>query len=132
MATVNIKDIGRAQVGQQAFIRTRQLGGAVQTGTVDWVGDTVDERTRTQHIRIEVDNAGRRLKPGMFVTATVFTEVKPGVLVVPAAAIQRQNDEANVFVAAGEGRFARPEAELGAGKGRVGGKGGADRVSSGV
>src|SRR3546814_3164219 len=56
MATVNIKDIGRAQVGQQAFIRTRQFGNAVQTGTVDWVGDTVDERTRTQRIRIEVDN----------------------------------------------------------------------------
>lgn len=113
MATVNIKDIGRVQAGQQAFIRTRQPGGAVQTGTVDWVGDIVDERTRTQLVRIEVDNAGGRLKPGMFVTATVFTEVKPGVLAVPATAIQRQKDEAIVFVATGEGRFERREVTLG-------------------
>lgn len=112
MATVNIKDIGRIQHGQQAFVQTRQ-GGTALTGTVDWVGDTVDERTRTQQVRIEIENAGGRLKPGMFVTATVFAEVKPGVLVVPVESVQRQKDEAIVFVAAGEGRFERREVKIG-------------------
>jgi len=112
IATVNIKDIGRVRPGQQAIVRTRK-SGVVLTGTVDWVADIVDEKTRTQQIRIEVEDTAGRLKPGMFVTASVFAETKPDVLVIPVSAVLRQKQNTIVFVDAGGGKFDRREIRTG-------------------
>lgn len=49
--------------------------GEVFEGRVSFIEPIVDERTRTAAVRVAVDNADMRLKPGMFATAIVRAKV---------------------------------------------------------
>ena len=61
---------------------------------VTWLDGTViqrhhrlDETTRTQGLRIEIDNADDRLHPGQFVEVDIVTGTGEPVLAVPSAAV---------------------------------------------
>ena len=113
IASVYEKDIARMKKGQSASVRTKAHADSVFEGKITWVADTMDERTRTLKVRIEVDNTKRLLKPGMFVRANVVVDAKEDVISVPAAAVRRQGGETIVFVDEGGGRFERREVEIG-------------------
>lgn len=113
LATVYMKDVGRVRVGQSAVVTMRSARGERYPGKVTWVSDVIDEKTRTQKVRIEIENHERRLKPGMFVTVEVAADTKNGVIVVPPSAIQMQRGEAIVFLPLGNGQFARREVQIG-------------------
>lgn len=55
-------------------------------GTIFYVGDILDEKTRTIPVVIECANPDKSLKPGMFVTASFETERK-GVIAIPSTAV---------------------------------------------
>src|SRR5262249_59720817 len=67
----------------------------------------IDESTRTARARVEVDNAGGRLRPGMFATAIVTlpdATARPAV-VVPEAAVQRVRGQPTAFVEESPGSY---------------------------
>jgi cobalt-zinc-cadmium efflux system membrane fusion protein len=75
---------------------------------VTHLGDVVDEQTRTVKVRLELSNAERRFKPGMFVTARVATGATgPPVVMVPKDAVVLMDDGPSVFVEEGEALRAR-------------------------
>lgn len=113
IASVYEKDIARIDRGQTASIKTKAYPDRTFEGRLTWVSDTIDERTRTLKVRIEVNNAKRLLKPGMFVRASVIVDAKEGVLSIPASAVRRQGGETIVFVDEGGGRFERRDIEIG-------------------
>ena len=55
-------------------------------GAVTYVAPTVEEKTRTIKVRVEVDNQGGALKPDMFADVELHTDLGTG-LVVPESAI---------------------------------------------
>lgn len=57
--------------GQRAQVTLEALPGEVFEGLVAFVDPRVDERTRTVKVRINLDNARRLLKPGMFAHVTI-------------------------------------------------------------
>jgi multidrug efflux pump subunit AcrA (membrane-fusion protein) len=61
--------------------------------------------TRTAHVRMEFDNPGYLLKPGMFATVQVSAELAPSVLLAPDMAILRSGEKTTVFVALDGGKF---------------------------
>jgi cobalt-zinc-cadmium efflux system membrane fusion protein len=66
----------------------------------------VDAHSRTVPVRIELPNAGGRLKPGMFATAFIGTSgAGEEVVAVPATSLQRMDNQWIVFLPRGEGRF---------------------------
>jgi len=65
----------------------------------------VDEKTRTARVRLEFENPGYFLKPGMFVSAQIVSELKPSVLLVPDSAVLRSGEKNTVFVALPGGKF---------------------------
>lgn len=81
--------------------------GAVARVSVDgitWIDGTViqrhhrlDETTRTQGLRIEVQNVDHRLHPGQFVEAEIVTGSSTPVLAVPSAAVTMIEGEPTVF-----------------------------------
>src|SRR5208337_611358 len=73
-------------------------------GRVTYVYPSVDEKTRTARVRLEFENPGYFLKPGMFVLAQIDTELEASVLLVPGSAVLRSGSRDTVFVTAG-GRF---------------------------
>jgi hypothetical protein len=65
----------------------------------------VDEKTRTATVRLEFENPGYFLKPGMFVSAQIVSELKPSALLVPDSAVLRSGEKNTVFVALPGGKF---------------------------
>ena len=71
-----------------------------------------DEATRTMKVRLETDNPGFVLKPGMFVDVTFAIEM-PASLAVPADAIVDTGLRKTLFVDRGNGFFEPRQVETG-------------------
>jgi hypothetical protein len=65
----------------------------------------VDEKTRTARVRMEFPNPGYALKPGMYATVKVISELAPSALLIPDMAILRSGEKTTVFVALDGGKF---------------------------
>lgn len=61
--------------GQRVTFTVEAHPGELFEGRVSFIEPMVDDRTRTAAVRVAVDNAERRLKPGMFASAVVRTRV---------------------------------------------------------
>ncbi|HEV3026314.1 MAG TPA: efflux RND transporter periplasmic adaptor subunit, partial [Planctomycetota bacterium] len=68
-AEVFEKDLSLIREGRVGEIETEAFPGESFLGKVAFVGQEIDPATRTIKVRVEVDNSGRRLKQGMYVTA---------------------------------------------------------------
>jgi Cu(I)/Ag(I) efflux system membrane fusion protein len=84
-------DLPLLKAGQQVSIRVEALPGETSKGRVTFVDPVVDPNTRTARVRIEVKNRDGRLRPGMFVEASVQSDaareaVEEASLVIPATA----------------------------------------------
>ena len=90
------------------------------SGKVAYVSDAVDIDTRTVRARIDVRNAGRKLRAGMFARVRITdphakreAEHAEPVLVVPRSAVQRDDDDAILFVREERTIFERRRIALG-------------------
>ena len=97
-AAVNERDVPEVRRGAVAHIRLGTGSSEAMDGTVSVLGDLVDPQTRTLPVRISVPNAGIRLRPGMFVTASISESAKRIAMYVPADALQDVNGFKVVFV----------------------------------
>jgi cobalt-zinc-cadmium efflux system membrane fusion protein len=111
-AQVYEKDIAKVKAGQKAEIRVPAYPGQIFHGRVSYIGDVVDEETRTITVRAEVSNDDQRLKPGMFADVDIVLNGDTETLVVPSAAILEEGYQEIVFVKH-EDRFERREIETG-------------------
>ncbi len=68
-------DIGFIHYGQQVQFETEAYPGQVFTGRIAYVDPVLNDATRTVKVRVTVPNMDMRLRPGMFVRATVSAEV---------------------------------------------------------
>jgi len=69
-------------------------------GSVSEISPTVDPTSRTMEVRVNVGNAGSRLKAGMFAKVRVITERKDNIVKIPATALINRFGEQYVFVIA--------------------------------
>ncbi len=105
------------QQGAAVDIRFNAYGIEPRTGTVSFVGRTIDPKTRTFPVEVSLDNADGALKPEMVARLVLTRAVVEGALVVPQNALVRHENGQSLFVVeAGEkGRVARRvEVEVGA------------------
>ncbi len=109
--TVNTKDIGAVRAGQEATVRSSDLGSEV-TGRVSFIGPVVGQETRAATARIVLPNPGRRWRPGLFVTVRLVREATLVQQAVSVDAIQKFRDWHVVFFRFGDWFEARP-VELG-------------------
>ncbi len=63
------------QYGQTVSARSEAWPGDTFTGRVWFINPILNERTRTIKVLLTFDNADRKLKPGMFVSATIRAEL---------------------------------------------------------
>lgn len=104
---------------QLPFIRAGMTTGVTSAqqrrkyqATVSAAQPIFDETTRTMKVRLETDNQGFVLKPGMFVDVEFAIEV-PAALVVPADAIVDTGLRKTLFVDRGNGFFEPRQVETG-------------------
>ncbi|MBN2415982.1 efflux RND transporter periplasmic adaptor subunit [bacterium] len=97
------KDITRVRIGQLVRIRVAAWPDDVFSGRIFYIGGTLNERTRTLDVLVDIDNRHEKLKPGMFADAGIVTGEKARSLVIPVSAVMEDENLQIVFVKEGEG-----------------------------
>ncbi len=100
--TLNEIDASKVQAGQAVELTFDAVDDVTATGTIasiDLVG-TVSQGVVSYKTQIAFDAPDDRIKPGMSVTATITTQSKQNVLLVPAGAVKTRGNSSYVEVAA--------------------------------
>lgn len=106
-------------VGQEVELTVGAVPGTFFKGRVDYIGDLVNETSRTISVRVVVPNPDAKLKPGMFASARLQTGAEsdagsaPSSIVVPRESVQKVGKENVVFVPVGDNQFKPVEVTLG-------------------
>jgi multidrug efflux pump subunit AcrA (membrane-fusion protein) len=104
-ADVYEQDLPYIKLGQEATVTLSYLSDREFRGRVTYIYPNVDEKTRTARVRMEFHNPGYFLKPGMFATVKIVSELEPSALLIPDMAILRSGEKTTVFVALEGGKF---------------------------
>ena len=80
-------DLPWIQYGQPVEFTAEALPGERFTGRISFIDPLLDENTRTIGVRVNVDNADGRLKPGMLVRAVVRSQTAANGNVVNASLV---------------------------------------------
>src|ERR1017187_10218745 len=107
------QDLPFVKLGQEAIVKVASLPDREFRGRVTFIYPTVDEKTRTAKVRLEFENPGYFLKPGMFVSAQIQAELEPSVVLVPDSAGLRSGAKNTVFIALDGGKFEARDVMLG-------------------
>jgi membrane fusion protein, copper/silver efflux system len=105
LADVYEQDMARIAIGQVATVLVGAYQGEQFQGQVGFVAPTVDASTRTLRIRIELDNAAQKLKPGMFADVRLQVPGGHAAVMIPSEALVDTGDYQYVFLAKEAGRF---------------------------
>lgn len=65
-------DISSLRYGQKVIFDTESYPGEIFEGMISFIDPVMNDKTRTIKVRVNVDNSMGKLKPGMFVRATVL------------------------------------------------------------
>ncbi len=114
IAQIYEQDLPFVQLGQEAVVKLSSLSDREFRGRVTFVYPTVDEKTRTARVRMEFENPGYFLKPGMFVSVQLHSEMDSSALLVPDSAVLRSGTKNTVFLALDGGKFDARTVVLGA------------------
>ena len=104
-AQIYEQDLAYLHLGQEATVRLSYLPDREFRGRVTYIYPNIDEKTRTARVRMEFHNPGYFLKPGMFATVEVASELDAATLLVPEMAVLRSGQRNTVFVDRGGGKF---------------------------
>jgi len=104
---VTERDYARLSVGQQARLGTDAYPDVEFVGSVQRIAPVFSETTRQARIELLVENAEQRLKPGMFVRATVKLQRVEDAVIVPELALTQRDGREGVFMVDADGKTAR-------------------------
>lgn len=102
--SVNEVDIANVYLGQKAMLKFDSLDGLAVSGKVEKIDalGTVTQGVVSYDVTIGFDTLDERIKPQMSVTASIITDVKQDVLVVPSSAVKTENGNTYVEVLSGQ------------------------------
>jgi membrane fusion protein, copper/silver efflux system len=93
------RDLARLRVGAPLQFTVESFPGETFAGTISFIDPVVDGGRRTVRIRVQLDNPGARLKPGMLVRGLAGgTAGADAALVIPATAPLLTGSRALVYV----------------------------------
>ena len=101
-ANVPSEHLPKVSVGQPAAVRSDAYSARTFRGSVLAIAPAVDAATNAGLVRIRIANPDHALKVGMFAQADIALGEHPNALVVPAAALVRDQNGAAVYVVTGD------------------------------
>jgi cobalt-zinc-cadmium efflux system membrane fusion protein len=99
------KDLAAVRPDVDVVLRAQAFPGEDFRGRLVLIGAVMDEKTRTVEARVEVRNPTERLKPGMYVEASIACGEKRRALVIPESALQEFQSLSVVFLQIGPGAY---------------------------
>ena len=106
------KDIAGVVPGQNVMVTSVAYPGEKFNGQVTFISPLLDDATRTVKVRVEMANPGGKLKPNMFVNASVNIPLGDS-LVVPESSLIDTGSRKVVFVAQQEDTFVKRDVVVG-------------------
>jgi cobalt-zinc-cadmium efflux system membrane fusion protein len=106
-ANIYERDISKIQVGQEVDVTVPAYPGVVFKGKIQYVGDIMNEETRTITVRTEVENEGLNLKAGMFASLRIQLDRQARALTIPQTAVLDDGDLKIAFLKKGGEFFPR-------------------------
>ena len=106
------QDIAAVRLGQEVTAEFTALPGDTRRGRISYVYPTLNPETRTARVRVELANASRKLKPGMYATIW-FSSAAERVLSVPRSALLSTGKRDLVFVRNADGTLQPRDVVLG-------------------
>ncbi len=95
---VSEKDYGRLSPDQRATLTADAFDGERFEARVARIAPVFRPQSRQARVELVVDNADGRLKPGMFIRATITLAREEATTVVPNEALTTRDGEAGVFL----------------------------------
>jgi RND family efflux transporter MFP subunit len=111
-ADVYESDLVHVRVGQRATMTLDYLPGRAYEAKVAYVYPYLDPTSRTGRVRLELANKELDLRPGMYASVALSSDLGTRVQ-VPAAAVVYTGPRRLVFVDIGGGRFRPTEVQVG-------------------
>jgi membrane fusion protein, multidrug efflux system len=81
------REVSRVRLGNTVRITTDAYPDRRFTGKVQRIVHALDPRTRTMGVEVDIPNAERTLKPGMYARVQLVLDVQRGALLVPLEAL---------------------------------------------
>lgn len=110
-------DFPLVKVGQDVTIHSRSYPGEPFHGKVKLIYPFLDAKTRTVKLRVEIPNPGLKLKPEMYVQASIKVPLADS-LVIPARAVMDTGARQLVWVQSRPGVFVPRDVKTGARSGK--------------
>jgi RND family efflux transporter MFP subunit len=101
---VTERDYAYLKPGQLVSLTTDTYPGEQYEGRIDRIAPVFRKSTRQARIEMTIDNPQHRLKPGMFIRATVVLARVPETTIVPEQALTIRDDRSGVFIVGEDGR----------------------------
>lgn len=102
------------QEGQRATMSLPYIPGQTFEGKIIYIYPYLNEKTRQVSVRLEFDNAGGILKPGMFASVELRNTLARERTLAPRSSIIDTGERTVAYVSLGEGYFEPREVMLGA------------------
>ena len=110
-ALVKEKYFGAIKKGDRVEIFTDAHPNKIIWGTIYYIGEMLDEETRSLEVIVECNNADRELKLGMFCEVH-FLNSPIKAVILPATAIMQEQEDDYVFVEIAKRKFVRRKVEV--------------------
>ncbi len=113
-ASVYESELLLIEVGQKAELELDHVMGQKLEGKVDFIYPYLDQKSKTNNVRLLFDNPGLLLKPEMYATVRIYSHVASDSLAIPSEAVIHSGKRKIVFVTKGDGKFEPREVKIGA------------------
>jgi len=111
-------ELYKFEAGHTATVEVASMPGSEFPAIIERISPTIDIRNGTFRATARIDNESGDLAPGMFARFTIAYEVHENALVVPAAAVIEEDEQATVYVVA-DGMVSLREVDVGIQSGGV-------------
>ena len=106
-------NLSKIKIGQRLSVSVPAYPGEVFPATVQYIGQVLNETTRTVQVRCDLPNLDGRLLPGMYATITVESNSDDQAIVVPLTAVFTEENSDFVFVALDDNHYRQRPISLG-------------------
>lgn len=98
------KEYALLQRGQPVSLTTDAYPGERFQGLIERIAPVFRQTTRQARVELTIENPDHRLKPGMFIRATVVLDRVAEASIVPAQALTSRDDRTGIFIVNDDGR----------------------------
>jgi len=106
-------DLRKIRLGQKLSVSVPAYPGELFAATVQYIGQVLNEQTRTVQVRCDLPNPDGRLLPGMYATITVESDPDDLAFLIPLTAVFTEGDADYVFIALDDNHYQKRPVEIG-------------------